>query len=201
MILSKRERVIVGIVAVCVTAFLLDTFVIQRMQDLQRKAEDQRPNLEVKKQDGESALSHQKALAPKWKEIVDGGLKHDPTEAESQVLHALADWSREAGVKIVAMKPERAVENESQKKALQEIAFVASGTGTMSGITRLLYRIETAKIPLRIKNLQMGSRKEGTNDLSVELRLSTLYESAAQPAAKTTEATTAVAASKTGGAP
>jgi hypothetical protein len=210
MILSKRERIIFGVVAAGAALFLADFFIVQKMQESRRVAEEiDKPRLANQLQEGTAALSHQRDLASKWKEIVDGGLKHDPTEAESQILHALADWSREAGVKLVAVKPERAIERENLKKPLQEITFVASGTGSMSNIRLLLYRIETSKIPLRVKSLQLGSRKEGTDDLSVELRLSTLYEpvraatidpTAATSVAASKTAATAVAASKTGGA-
>ena len=198
MILSKRERLIVGIVVVGAVVLAADFFGFRRMEESRRQAEEvDKPRLVAEMQRGASALTHQTELAATWKDIVDAGLKRDPAEAESQVLHALADWSRETGVKIVSMKPERAAEREKEKKSLQEITFVAAGTGSMSAVSRFVWRAETTKIPLRIKALQLGSRKEGTDDLTLELKLSTLYEPVR--AATATAAATTVAASKTGG--
>ena len=45
----------------------------------------------------------------------------------------------------------------------------------MSAVSKLLWQIETSAIPAKIKMLQLGSRKEETDDLSVHLRVSTLY--------------------------
>jgi len=52
----------------------------------------------------------------------------------------------------------------------------------MNAIARFLWRVETAGIPIRLKELQLGSRKEGTDDLTLQLRLSTLYQATPSPA-------------------
>ena len=59
----------------------------------------------------------------------------------------------------------------------------AAGTGSMNAVSRFLWRVETAGIPLRVKEMQLGSRKEGADDLTVQLRLSTIYAPGARPAA------------------
>jgi hypothetical protein len=50
----------------------------------------------------------------------------------------------------------------------------------MYAVSRFLWRVETAKVPIRVKEMQLGSRKEGADDLTLTLRLSTLYQ-APQP--------------------
>jgi hypothetical protein len=66
------------------------------------------------------------------------------------------------------------------------MTVLTAGTGNMRAVARFLYLAETTTLPLRIRELQIGSRKEGTDDLSVQLKLSTLYmglESAEAPQA------------------
>ena len=69
---------------------------------------------------------------------------------------------------------------------MREITFQAAGTGPMSAVARFLWRMETAPFPLRVEELQVGARREGTDDLSLQLRVSTLYLAAEQqrPAGK-----------------
>jgi len=110
--------------------------------------------------------------------MIAGGLKRDPAEAESQILQAVGDWARDAGLKMSSVKPERMPD----KRSLQEISFQAAGTGPMNAVARFLWRLETSKVPIRIKELQLGSRKEGTDDLTLQLRLSTLYQAPEPPA-------------------
>ena len=45
----------------------------------------------------------------------------------------------------------------------------------MSQVGRFLYRIQTATVPVRITDLTINSRKEGTDDLAVQLGIATIY--------------------------
>jgi Tfp pilus assembly protein PilO len=191
MIVSKRERLILVATLGVIGLALLYQYALTPLLDAREAAIARQTTLEQQVAANATLMKHRDKLSPLWKEMTTGGLKHDPTEAESQVLHALGDWAREAGVKIVALKPERSTE----KRSLQEIAFQAVGTGSMKAISQFLWRIETAKIPLRIKELQLGTRKEGTDDLTIQLRLTTLYQSAATGTAAASTGTTAASTS------
>jgi hypothetical protein len=191
MNISKRERLIIIATGVVVALLVLDRFVLTPVLTARDDAQLQQESLLLSIQRGQQMLNQQRELGPKWKEMITGGLKHDPTEAESQVLHSVREWCQDAGLTLVSLQPER----EPEKKILQEIAFRAVGTGTMNAVSRFLWRIETSKIPIRVKEMQVGSRKEGADDLTIQLRLSTLYQ---PPAASPAEA--AAPAKSTGGA-
>ena len=110
-------------------------------------------------------------MEQEWKEMLEAGLKRDVSEAESQVLHAVRNWSQESGLALSSVKPQRI----AQEGDLQEITFQAAGTGSMRSVARFLWQLETAPLPLKVKELQLGSRKEGADDLSLQLRISALY--------------------------
>ena len=86
------------------------------------------------------------------------------------MLHALRDWSQETGFALSSLKPGKTTERGD----LLETSFQAAGTGPIEAMARLLWRIETASLPLRIEQLQLGARKEGADDLSLQLSLSSL---------------------------
>src|SRR3712207_7371087 len=54
-------------------------------------------------------------------------------------------------------------------------SFRATANGRMDSISEFLWRIETAEIPLRINDMQINARKEGSDDLQLQLGVSTLY--------------------------
>jgi Tfp pilus assembly protein PilO len=191
MNISKRERLIVIATGVVVALLVLDHFVWTSVKNALDDAQLQQTKLQQTINQDQQVLDRQRTMGPKWKEMIAGGLKHDPTEAESQVLHSIREWCQDAGLTLVSLQPER----EPEKKILQEIAFRAVGTGTMNAVSRFLWRVETSKIPVRVKEMQVGSRKEGADDLTIQLRLSTLY----QPTA-TSPAEAAAPAKSTGGA-
>ena len=191
MILSRRERLIIAATLIAVMALVLDRYVVTPLWDARNAAEAQKQGLLDEMDRARGLLEHERRISPEWRAMTAAGLRRDPTEAESQVLHAVGDWAMEAGLRLSSMKPERVPE----KKHHQEITFQTTGTGSMNAVARFLWRVETAGIPIRVKELQLGSRKEGTDDLTLQLRLSTLYQATPPPALTSG----AAAASSTGG--
>ncbi|HOF19029.1 MAG TPA: hypothetical protein PK082_08970 [Phycisphaerae bacterium] len=177
MVLSKRERYVLIGTCVAVGALALDRFVVTPLLDRRSEAETQRTNLTRKINQARTLIERQRLLTPRWQEMLRTGMKSDPAESESQVLHALRNWAEECGITLSLLKPERLTE----KSRLPQIAFQASGTGNMNAVARLLWRIQTAKSPLCATEVQISARKEGSDDLSFQLRLSTVY-SPSQPA-------------------
>jgi Tfp pilus assembly protein PilO len=177
MIISSRERLILVVTAIVLALLVLDRYVVTPLDDYRASLDAQKQRLLGEMERAQALLERKHQLTPKWKEMTAGGLKRDPSEAESQILHAVQDWSKEAGLKLTSMKPERLPD----KKTLQEISFQAAGIGSMNAVARFLWRLETAKVPVRVKDLQLGSRKEGTDDLTLQLRLSTLYQPPERP--------------------
>jgi hypothetical protein len=122
-----------------------------------------------------SLLKRRRVQGRRWQRMLDGGMKRGPAEAESQLLRSLRDWAAEARLRLSSLRPERSLEETE----LPEITVHAAGTGSMAAVTRLLWRVQTARIPAKIKLLQLGSRRDGTDDLSLHLKVSTLYFPAA----------------------
>ena len=187
MILSKRERFIIAATLIVVAAAVLYLYVLTPLNDSRKALEGRKEGLLNDLEQARTLLARKREIEPKWKQMTATGLKRDPTEAESLILHAVQDWAREAGLKLASLKPERLLE----KKSLQEIAFKATGTGSMNAVTKFLWQLETAKVPVRVRELQLGTRKEGTDDLTLQLRLSTLYQAVQPPAKSEVAAATA----------
>jgi hypothetical protein len=118
-----------------------------------------------------SLFDRRKLMQRKWQDMVDGGLQNDASKTESKVLHALRDWSEKHGVTLASVKPDH-IDGEGK---LHEITFLVTGTGSMSALGEFLWQVEATSMPLRIKELQIGSRREDGNDMSVQLRISAIY--------------------------
>jgi len=170
MILAKRERLIIAITVIAVSILVLDRYVLTPVSDKYRELDLTKQRLLLKVQRAEMLLSRRQQVEPRWRQMLAGGLRRDPGEAESQIIHAVRDWSEEAGLKLPSLKPERTME----KTELREITFHLTGGGSMSSMSRFLWRLETAQVPIKLKTMELRSRKEGTNDLALQsLRIST----------------------------
>jgi len=177
MTFSRRERVILLVTAAVLAALVLDWFALTPLLDRIDAAEERRDLLLGRMTQAESVLRRRRVLAPRWRRMAAEGLKPDPGEAESQVLHAIGAWADEVGLNLTSVRPQRSAE----ETPLPEIDFRAAGTGSMAAVSRFLWCIETADIPVKVKNLQLSSRKEGTDSLSLQVTFSTLYRDISRP--------------------
>jgi len=171
MVFSQREKIIVAATLAVLCVLVLDLYVLTPLLDEWSAAEAKRTDLSARMARAGSLIKRRRILGRTWRSMIDNGLKADPAEAESQILRSLRNWAYDARLNLSSLRPERSTE----KTELPEITVHAAGTGSMSAVSRLLWRVETAKIPIKIRMLQLGSRKDGTDDLSLHLKISTLY--------------------------
>lgn len=171
MVISKRERYIVIGALVAVGLLAADQFAISPLFEEMAATQAQQSRLSAEWSRAQKLLDHRRKLAPQWKQKLDSGMKSDATEAEAQIFHAFRGWAEESGVVMGMLLAERL----SGKSRLPQIDFQATGTGGMNGIARLLYRMQGAVMPLKLTEVQINARKEGTDDLAFTLRFSTLY--------------------------
>ena len=186
MTFSKRERIIFAALAAVLGVLVLDWWIVTPLFDRSAEVEARKAVLLSEMANAENLLGRRRVVEPRWRSMLADGMKRDPAEAESQVLHALGEWADDAGLDLVSLKPERS----TKETLLPEIDFRASGTGSMAAVSRFLWRLETATIPVKVKALQVGSRKEGQDDLSLQVQISTLYfPGGPQPAPETADQT------------
>ena len=46
----------------------------------------------------------------------------------------------------------------------------------MDQVSRFLFAVDAARIPVRTADVQISTRKDGTDDLAVQITLATIYE-------------------------
>ena len=179
MDLSKREKGLAFGSFAIVSMLLLDQYALTPLLDRQDALQAQREQILTDIQRAQKLFKERKQLAPKWNDILSTGLKHDPSEAESQLLHALRDWAKDAGFTLTSIKPDR----PESKAELKEVQIQASGVAPMDGIVKFLWQLQSGAFPLKITELQLGSRDENT-DLTLQMKVSTLYYVPEHKAAK-----------------
>ena len=173
MILSKRERYIVIGTVVVVGILALDrlflTPLIERRQEINANI-----RLETEKMEKATALmTNRSRVSRKWTEISGTTLKVDGATAEGQIIRAVNDWAQDAGLNVSSVKPERA--EKEKDTSFVKITFRANATGNMSAITKFMWRLQTSKVPIRVTDLSITTRRDGMDDLSLDLGISTIY--------------------------
>jgi len=123
--------------------------------------------------DDKRLFEKRRALTKIYEAMLKGGLKNDVSEAQSQMDRAVYDWAAQSGV-VIATATNAGSNAYDPKTGFTDVGYSVTCTGSTVGVAKLLYQIEAANIPIRIKTVQLRSRKDGVDDLMVELNLSTL---------------------------
>jgi Tfp pilus assembly protein PilO len=176
VVLSKREWYILVAAVTSIVLLVGDRYVLKPALARLAQAKAQKRSLLDETAQAKSLFERRRLMEQKWQTMISGGLEDDASKTESRILHALRQWADDHGLMLSSIKPERV----SGQGSLREITFLLAGTGTMSSVSQFLWQIEKAAVPIKILNLQLGSRNEQGDDMSLQLRLSAIYISAEQ---------------------
>lgn len=178
--LSKRERIILIATLASVGLLVVVKFVIDPVQAKRDELEAQRQQLLGNLNEAEMLIGNHGRMQKKWDAMLSDGLQSE-TEAESRILSALREWSGAANMALSSIRPERI----SSDRGLQEMIFTVAGRGTLESVAHFLWQIETAVLPVKIKDMQLGSSSEAGDSMSLQLHLSALYLGAQQEQGET----------------
>jgi len=171
MVISKRERYVGIITAAAVGLFAVDRLIatplLSKREEVASQIMTQRTELERAQRLFKTASQ----MNRRWAQLAGSALKRDASEAESQVLNSVQTWAHDTGLNLQSLKPDR----PEKEKDFYRITVRATGTGTMSQVGHFLWQLKTAAIPVRVSDVQLTSRKEGTDDLSIQIGISTIY--------------------------
>jgi hypothetical protein len=189
--LNKRERHLAIGVVVVVGGLLAYQYVWDPFWAAEQKAADDLKQANAQLDKADRLFRRERDLKRVWNDMVAGGLSGSADAATSQAMNAVNAWMQRARVATIGLKPERTT---TENRFLVS-SFHLEGGGNMASISRLINALETADIPVRINELQIRpQKKEGTDDLKVDLSVSTL---SIQPEADKPAARPAAAPAKT----
>ena len=171
MVLSKRERFIVFAAAATIGLLALDRIIytplMERWADIDKRTTAARKELI----DANKLIKESRQKNRAWADLGGRRLPGNASQAESQILGSVREWASESRLSLSSLKPER---NEKERD-FHRITFRATGSGTMAQVARFLFHIETASEPARMTDVTITSRKEGTDDLTINLGIATIY--------------------------
>jgi len=171
MILSRRERyIVIGTVAV-VGILALDRLFLTPLIERRQVTDAQMRLASEEMERANGLVTNRSRVNRKWNDMSGASLKMDGATAESQIIRAVGDWALEAGLNLSSVKPERA----EKEKQFVKITFRANATGNMAAISKFMWRLQTSKVPIRVTDVSITTRRDGVDDLSLDLGISTIY--------------------------
>jgi type II secretory pathway component PulM len=169
--LTKRERNLAIGAGATVGALILYFFIISPLEQAWSDVENGQRTVLQQRNDAQLVFDKRDHLQKVWDKLHKAGLQSDASLAESQAENAISRIADQAGVNDVSLKTDSA----GTEGSFQVTGLSMQGKGSMRQISQMIYLLESAPTPLRIISLQISpQQKEGTDDLSVQVGLSTI---------------------------
>ncbi len=183
MVISKRERYIaigaISAVALLALNSLALSPYLQRRDDIATELAAVNQKLDS----SDDLFRRQRQLRPVWANIEHSGLQMDTSDAGIQVDQAIDEWVRNSNLVLANFHPDA---RPTQQGQFQVLSFHITVNGPLNALSHLLWSAETCAIPMRVTDMQISPRHEGTDDLTIQLTVSTISivpPPAAKPAA------------------
>jgi hypothetical protein len=175
--LSKREKLIGIVAGVIIGALALDQVLITPMFTRLDAANTLIARHEEERLRGDSIMTSDLQARRRWKEMTGNGFKADASAAEGQLLDRVRDAAQNTGLNVQSFKPERS----ERIGGFYRITIRVTATGSTSRVARFMHALQTSTIPLKVMDVQISSRKDGTDDLAVQLGVATIFEAPPLP--------------------
>lgn len=166
MILSKRERCIAAITLAAVFFLAFDRFLLSPYLDRRARLLSEKHRLTVELEEARSLFTRRDGNQTQLEKM----LESDTGTVESLTLKSMRNWAEESGLALSMLKPERS----ARIGPMEELSFQVIGYGSMRAIRDFLWKIESARLPVKISELRLSARKDNSDDLTLQVRVAAL---------------------------
>lgn len=119
---------------------------------------------------GSLLLDRSSSLRGRWQEMQTNALSPVPSIAENELLKAFDRWSEESRIGVSAIKPLA----KQSPEGIDTLECRVDAFGNLAAVARFLYNIESDPIAVRIGAVELVSRDDRGEQLTLGLQVSGL---------------------------
>jgi hypothetical protein len=168
---TNRQRLLMILAGVSILLLVLDSVVFTPMTKAWRARSTEIVRLNKSVTEGRSSIERAERTRRLWAEMETQALPAEPAKAEQDLVTAFDRWGRAGGVELGSIKPQWK-RGATNRYSLLECRVDASGT--LAAISRFLYEVEKSPLALRVDSIELTSRDDSGNKLSLGLLVSGL---------------------------
>jgi hypothetical protein len=169
--IPNRQRLLAIVAGAGVALLILDRVVLTPLTNMWQAHAAEIVKLQKSVTDGRSLMARGPQLERSWSEMQAAALPKDPSQAEQDVIAAFDRWSRANNVELGSIRPQWK-RGATDRYSLLECRIDASGS--LATLSRFLYELERSPLALRVDSVEVMSRDDYGNRLTLGLVVSGL---------------------------
>jgi len=170
--MSKRERILAIVVGGLVALFLLDMFLVTPTRAYFDDVSTQIERADEQLTAAQLLVDNGALIAERWDGYEKAGVGDSESALRIKVQQGLTTAARQARFNLATLNSGRTVPGE----VFNEVQFIASGSGSIAAVVDFMSRVHGSEFPLRIESLEITSRSEKDDNLTMRLTLSTIND-------------------------
>jgi hypothetical protein len=170
MKISNRQQLLAFVAIAAITLFAADRLVLSPLTAAWKKRAERIEQLRKDVSDGRNLVEREASYRSRWAQMQTNTLSGKAPQAEEQVLKAFDRWSSASRLSVLSINP--LWRREADSHATLECRVDASGS--LSAISRFLYDLERDPMAVKIQALEISSKDNEGQQLSLGLQVSGL---------------------------
>jgi hypothetical protein len=170
MKIENRQQVLVVVALAILALFAADKLLVTPLTHLWAARARDIASLRAQVAEGTSLSRRAESIRSRWTQMQTNTLPRNPSQAQEQVLKALVNWSQESGISLNGITPQW--KNDSDD--YQTLVCRVDASGTLWAVSRFLYDIEVGPMALKVESVDLGSRDNSGQQLTLGLQVSGL---------------------------
>lgn len=175
--MSKRERILVWVVALVVGFFVLDRLVITPIQTRLSQLKADTDTIEQRINEDMVLIDNHELIESRWDARLAVGLDHDPASARLRVQRQFSNFAESVGMTLNNLS----AGGNINSSPFTEIRFSLTGTGELGSVVRFLKQVQESSAPLAVLTCDISRRDEDSGRITLRLTVSTLVLSGKEP--------------------
>jgi hypothetical protein len=168
--IKNRQQALALLAIVAVALLAGDKLIFTPLVRFWKERAHRIAELRQKVKEGTQLQQRQEVLRGRWEQMRTNTLPDNLSQAEQQVLAAFDRWSQESRISITSISPQWKTDADE----FMTLQCRVDASGNLSTLSRFLYDIEKDPLALRLETVEITSRDNEGQQLTLGLQISGL---------------------------
>jgi Tfp pilus assembly protein PilO len=168
--IENRQQFLVVLTVAALALLIGVNFVLTPLQNWWSARATQIKELRTRVNDGDHLIKREAALRDTWGQMLTNSLPANTSLAEAQLLRAVDDWSRNAGVEVTSLMPQWKDENTNY----MTVDCHVETSGDIRALSDFIYDLEKGPMALRLDSIELGSHDNTGQRMTLGLEVNGL---------------------------
>ncbi len=174
---KNRQKLLFIIVGIAAALYVGDSVIFEPLLGSLKARETRIHELRAQLENGQRMLQREVALHSRWESWSTNALSSNQSLGEAQLFKAFDRWERESGITRVGLKPQW---KQGEDDTYSTLECRADYNGDIDRIKRFLYEVEKDPMGIKVDNVEISSRDDNGQQLTLGLQVSGLQLNPAQ---------------------